>query len=123
MWTPDYFVRYIDFPERVEGVTVPNNDGTFDIYINRQICPNKQQLKLKHELRHIRNNHFYNDILSIRSIEKEADGIDIKTSPRLPDVLFYHPPGKIALFHSLESLNHYSRRYARQWKKEHAGKS
>lgn len=122
MWTPDYFVRYIDLPERVQGATIPNDDGTFDIYINRQICPNKQKLKLEHEIRHIRNDHFYNDILPIRSIEKEADGINSDTPPRLPDVLFYHPPGKIALFHSLEDLNNYSRRYARQWKKEHAGK-
>ncbi|WP_312281175.1 hypothetical protein [Oscillibacter sp.] len=122
MWTPDYFIRYIDFPASVEGVTIPNNDGTFDIYINQRLCPKKQQLKLAHEIRHIRNDHFYNDILPIRDIEREADGVSIKPPKRLPDVLFYHPAGKIALFHSLESLGNYSRNYAKQWNRERAMK-
>ena len=34
MWTPEYFVRYVELPLKVDGVTVPNDDGTFDIYIN-----------------------------------------------------------------------------------------
>ena len=34
MWTPEYFVRYVELPLKVDGVTIPNNDGTFDIYIN-----------------------------------------------------------------------------------------
>ena len=30
MWTPDYFVRTAELPRTVNGVTLPNDDGTFD---------------------------------------------------------------------------------------------
>lgn len=61
MWTPEYFVRYIDLPLKVDGVTLPNNDGTFDIYINARHSAEHQAESLAHELWHITHNHFYNE--------------------------------------------------------------
>lgn len=61
MWTPEYFVRLVELPPSVEGVVLPNTDGTFDIYINSTLCPARQQECLDHELRHIMHDHFYND--------------------------------------------------------------
>lgn len=72
MWTPEYYVRLLDLPPAVEGVTVPNDDGTFDIYINALLPEERQQEKLAHELEHIRKDHFYNDIKSIVEVECEA---------------------------------------------------
>ena len=51
MWTPEYFVRYLDLPIKVEGVTIPNDDGAFDIYINKNIPPAVREDVLKHEIR------------------------------------------------------------------------
>lgn len=77
MWTPDYFVRYAEFPLSVEGVTVPNNDGTFDIYINSLLPAERQDETLAHELEHIRKDHFYNDIAPVQTLEREAEDTHI----------------------------------------------
>lgn len=50
MWTTDYYVRYISLPLSVDGVTVPNNDGTFDIYLNVNHSEVTQKRKLEHEI-------------------------------------------------------------------------
>lgn len=55
------FVRMIALPLTVPAVTIPNDDGTFDIYINASL-PDETRIKaLNHELEHIRRDHFYND--------------------------------------------------------------
>lgn len=79
MWTPVYFVRYITFPARVDGVTIPNDDGTFDIYINQNLCPEKQIATLQHELAHIKADHFYDDIDPVDQIEAQADCWGVNT--------------------------------------------
>ena len=75
MWIPDYFVRYLKLPATVKGITVPNNDGTFDIYINSVLCEEKQQECLRHEIRHIVQDHFYNETVPIDEIERLADAL------------------------------------------------
>ena len=55
------FVRTIPLPCAVRAVTLPNDDGTFDIYINARLPDELQQKALAHELKHIRKDHFYND--------------------------------------------------------------
>lgn len=104
MWTPEYFVRYIDLPTKVEGATVPNNDGTFDIYINAIFCEERRAEILEHELRHINRDHFYNDLLPVLRMEKEANGE--RTSDYLQNV-FDHPAGVIPIFNSLSIYRDY----------------
>ena len=41
--------------------TLPNSDGTFDIYINQNLPEEWQEAALRHELNHIRMDHFYNE--------------------------------------------------------------
>ena len=55
------FVRCVRLPEAVRAVVLPNDDGTFDIYINSILPEEVQQRALAHELEHIRRDHFYND--------------------------------------------------------------
>lgn len=55
------FVRLVSLPEAVKAVVLPNDDGTFDIYINANLPDELQNRALEHELRHIRKDHFYND--------------------------------------------------------------
>lgn len=68
----DYFVRYIPFPPNNGthgGFVTPNDDGTFSIYLDERLMGNPSlQKTYRHEVRHIENEDFYND-LPIREIE------------------------------------------------------
>ena len=55
------FVRLIPLPEAVRAVTLPNDDCTFDVYVNLNLPEELQVKALEHELKHIRKDHFYND--------------------------------------------------------------
>lgn len=71
----DFYVRYLDFPNRsVKAATFPNDDGSFDIYVNTLFPEAEQRRALEHELEHIRRGHFYSDA-PIEQKEAEADGL------------------------------------------------
>ena len=53
------FVRFASLPFGVKGVTLPNNDCTFDVYINSNLDTPTQQNTLDHELEHIFLDHLY----------------------------------------------------------------
>lgn len=55
------FVRTVPLPESVRAVTLPNDDSTFDIYLNAKLPEELQRKALAHELEHIKQDHFYND--------------------------------------------------------------
>ena len=55
------FVRMIALPSTVQAVVLPNDDGTFDIYLNVNLPEEIQAKALEHELAHIRKDHLYND--------------------------------------------------------------
>lgn len=57
----DFCVRRVRLPRAVRAVTLPNEDATYDIYINQDIPDEWQQQALVHELEHIRLSHFYDD--------------------------------------------------------------
>lgn len=107
MWEPDYFVRLVAFPCKIDGVTIPNDDGSFDIYINSLLSEEKRNQKLQHELEHIRRDHFYS-LQSICSVEAEANG------ERQKRRVVYHqgvrsgdPTKIIPLFESLEQFKEF----------------
>lgn len=68
----DYFVHLVALPTHINGITVPNSDGTFEIYINANLCQKRQHEALEHELKHIKKDHFYDDIKPIETVENEA---------------------------------------------------
>lgn len=107
MWTPVYFVRLVSLPASIEGVTVPNDDGTFDIYLNAGLCEARQKDRLRHEIRHIVEDHFYQESKSVAQLEQEANGIKEAPPPRLPNVFIESPPGMIPYFSSLEAFQNY----------------
>lgn len=55
------YIRLIPLPGPVRAVTLPNDDGTFDIYVNAGLPEELQHRAIDHELAHIRKDHFYND--------------------------------------------------------------
>jgi len=92
----DTHVRLIPLPVKVEGVTLPNDDGSFDIYINSRLSPARQQATLEHELRHIRHEHFYLD-MPISRMERQADGEAL-------NAVLHPPAGKLPCFASEAAL-------------------
>ena len=82
----DYWVRYLPFPNMAsESVAASHGDGTFTIYINTLFPEERQQERLRHELRHLTEEHFYRDDLSIRQIEHQAEGLRSAEHPRPED--------------------------------------
>lgn len=73
MWTPVYYVRLVPLPASVDGVTVPNDDGTFDIYLNANLCEARQQDRLQHEIKHVLEDHFYQEQKSVAQLECAAN--------------------------------------------------
>ena len=57
----DYFVRVVKFPVSAPGgMVMPNDDGTFSVYLNSSLNWEKQVEAYRHEVSHIENDDFYN---------------------------------------------------------------
>ena len=67
----EVFVRIIPLPVRVGAVVLPNDDGTYDVYISSHLDQKQREQKLAHELRHVAGQHFYRD-LDVTLAEREA---------------------------------------------------
>lgn len=100
--TDEYFIRRVEFPNRsVRAATFPNDDGTFDIYVNTLLSESEQQRALEHELRHIRLGHFYSDA-PLAEKEAEADGVTPAPTPQTRPVPWFGSPQELAAW--LESV-------------------
>lgn len=60
----DFFVRWIPFPPNNGtdgGMVMPNDDGTFSIYLDERLMGSKKIKKTyDHERKHIEDEDFYN---------------------------------------------------------------
>lgn len=90
----DYFVRTRPFPcNTIYAWAVSLGDGTFDIWLNERVPENKQLEGLEHELRHLRDNHFFRDDLTLEEKEAIAWGADA------PDPVEHFLPTRHGLVH------------------------
>lgn len=71
MRIPDHYVRVIQLPPAVRGVTLPNDDGSFSIYINALYGTRARRAALEHELEHLARDHFYREA-PVAVLEAEA---------------------------------------------------
>ena len=92
----DYYVRNVPLPRKVEGVSIPNDDGSFDIYINSLLPSEMRDRVLQHELRHLKAEHFYLD-MPISTMERQAEGEAI-------NVVLHPPEGMLPCIESESSL-------------------
>ena len=78
----DYFVRLIDLPGSVGGACNPNDDGTFNIYLNANFSMDRQRkiAVFLHEWEHLENDDLYGD--------KDVAVLENRPAPeqRLPDI-------------------------------------
>ncbi len=53
------FVRLIDFPTSVPGLTVLDNEGNYNVYLNSRLSYEMQENTYIHETAHIEYGDFY----------------------------------------------------------------
>ena len=99
----DYNVYQLKFPNRANKAMVfPNDDSSFDIYLNALYSDEELQEALQHEIRHLEGDHFYKELLDISEIEAEADG-----QPMPQPVVTIPDMRTIPYFSSLEQFRKY----------------
>jgi len=67
----DYYIRLIDLPYSIGGFITPNDDGTYNVYLNARLSAEKNLDTFFHEVEHIENDDFYNG-LPLELIEERA---------------------------------------------------
>ena len=65
------FFHRVSLPMTVKGVTVPDPNGDYTVFINDQLCPETQEEIASHELAHIREGHF-SDTCTVTEAERDA---------------------------------------------------
>lgn len=73
----DVFVRVLKLPNKVKGVTVTDSEGAYCVFVNSEISSDEQKRALEHELKHIKLQHFYNN-LPVFINENEANNNDVQ---------------------------------------------
>ena len=64
----DFFVRVVDLPHQVKGVCSPNEDGTYNMYLNARYSRESLLDTYFHEEGHMENDDFWNE-RDIRDVE------------------------------------------------------
>ena len=112
----DVFVRLISMPSSVKGVTLPNLDGTYSVYINDCLSAEMQQRTLEHELCHIEHDHLYsNEPVAAAERLAGSNVIELPVEPIKPPPITldsYFEQG--LMFMSVEEFNQ-RKEAARRW--------
>ena len=66
-------LRLAPLPARVNAVTVVDNNGDFNIYVNEALSFEEQRRAYRHELEHIRRSHLFVN-KPVKECEEEAGG-------------------------------------------------
>lgn len=70
----DIFIRFVCFPTlRVYGATALDENGDYNIFIDERLSNDMKLETYKHEVLHIKKNHF-NTGISAMDAEYEIDG-------------------------------------------------
>ncbi len=76
----DIYVRLINLPSSVKGVTVLDENDDYNIYINQKLSPEQQKKVYEHEKNHIDNGDFHN-FDEIEEVEDRAEKEKAKNLP------------------------------------------
>lgn len=56
------YLRYLDLPCTIKGLTIQDEEGNYNIYLNSRLTYEANLKTLQHEINHINNNDFTNPI-------------------------------------------------------------
>lgn len=73
--TPEIFARLAPLPAKVKAVVVTDDYMVFTIFVSEYLCEESRRRALMHELRHIYENHFTNEIIPLAQLEKLASTV------------------------------------------------
>lgn len=65
-------IRVIDLPYKVNGLTVKDEEGDYNIYLNARLSDERRVNAFRHELKHIKLGHFYKRFL-VSVLENETN--------------------------------------------------
>lgn len=85
----EIFVRITNFPYKIAGTTIPDENGDYNVYINSQISHDMQCKTLKHELSHIAHEHFYDDKNAVEDEKEAIDDEEKCVDKRLLNNIYY----------------------------------
>lgn len=54
----DIIIRYVSLPHTVRGMTIQDEEGNYNIYLNSRLSHEAHIATLQHEIKHIKNNDF-----------------------------------------------------------------
>lgn len=57
----NYCIRFVDLPCSIKGLTLPDADGFYSVYINARLSEIEQKKAIQHEMCHIARNDCYSD--------------------------------------------------------------
>lgn len=67
------YIRGVELPLTVKGITVTDADGNYNVYINLLLSEEARDRAVKHELVHIEKQHFENyDPVIVNELEANA---------------------------------------------------
>ncbi len=52
-------IRIVSMPYEIDGITVNDENGDYNIYLNADIPDDKRVEAFRHEIEHIKQGHFY----------------------------------------------------------------
>ena len=55
----EFILRLVELPGTVNAVTVLDDNGDFNVYVNSRLSEEEQKKAFRHEKRHIKKDHFY----------------------------------------------------------------
>jgi len=64
-------VRLINLPTTVRGTTVPDEDGNYNVYLNKNLSYEMQRETFEHETMHVNNGDFESNE-TVRCLEEKA---------------------------------------------------
>lgn len=71
----DYFIRYMQMPYKIYAFVMPNDDGTYSVYLDPRRDEEHQRSDLAHELLHIVRGDLYDTTKTAKEIEDEMQAM------------------------------------------------
>ena len=67
----EIFCRYANLPSKINAVTVIDENGDYNVYVNVKLSTEAQKQAFRHEVKHIKKNHFFQN-KPVKECEEEA---------------------------------------------------